>query len=30
MTYRSQNWLIAKTDGANWFFNARTSPVRTA
>jgi hypothetical protein len=21
MTYRSQNWLINKTDGANWFFN---------
>jgi hypothetical protein len=20
MTYRSQNWLINKTDGANWFF----------
>ena len=22
MNYRSQNWLINKTDGANWFFNA--------
>ena len=22
MTYRAQTWLIAKTDGANWFFNA--------
>jgi hypothetical protein len=22
MTYRSQNWLINQTDGANWFFNA--------
>ena len=22
MTYRSQNWLIDKTDGANWFFHA--------
>ena len=22
MTYRSQSWLINKTDGANWFFNA--------
>jgi hypothetical protein len=22
MTYRSQNWLINKTDGANWFTNA--------
>ena len=22
MTYRSQNWLINKTDGANWFLNA--------
>ena len=22
MTYRSQNWLVNKTDGANWFFNA--------
>ena len=21
MTYRSQNWLINKTDGANWFLN---------
>src|SRR6516162_4805248 len=21
MTYRSQSWLINKTDGANWFFN---------
>jgi hypothetical protein len=21
MTYRSQNWLINKTDGANWFFS---------
>jgi hypothetical protein len=21
MTYRSQNWLINQTDGANWFFN---------
>jgi hypothetical protein len=21
MMYRSQNWLINKTDGANWFFN---------
>ena len=23
MTYRSQNWLVNKTDGANWFFQAR-------
>ena len=30
MTYRSQNWLVNKTDGANWFFTARTSPARTA
>ena len=30
MTYRSQNWLVNKTDGANWFFQARTSPGRTA
>src|SRR5262245_14099032 len=22
MNYRAQTWLIAKTDGANWFFNA--------
>ncbi len=22
MTYRSQNWLINQTDGANWFLNA--------
>jgi Carboxypeptidase regulatory-like domain len=22
MTYRSQNWLLNQTDGANWFFNA--------
>jgi hypothetical protein len=22
MSYRAQTWLIAKTDGANWFFNA--------
>ena len=22
MTYRSQNWLVAKTDGANWFFSS--------
>src|SRR5262245_42707697 len=22
VNYRSQNWLINKTDGANWFFNA--------
>jgi hypothetical protein len=22
MTYRSQNWLINKTDGANWFVNS--------
>jgi len=22
MTYRSQSWLLNKTDGANWFFNA--------
>jgi hypothetical protein len=22
ITYRSQNWLVAKTDGANWFTNA--------
>ncbi|HUK35664.1 MAG TPA: carboxypeptidase regulatory-like domain-containing protein, partial [Vicinamibacterales bacterium] len=22
MTYRSQNWLINLTDGANWFFNS--------
>jgi Carboxypeptidase regulatory-like domain len=22
MTYRSQNWLINQTDGANWFFSA--------
>jgi len=22
VTYRSQNWLVAKTDGANWFTNA--------
>ena len=22
MTYRSQNWLINKTDGANWFATA--------
>jgi len=21
MTYRSQNWLLNRTDGANWFFN---------
>jgi hypothetical protein len=21
MTYRSQNWLLNQTDGANWFFN---------
>ena len=22
MTYRSQNWLVNKTDGANWFFSS--------
>src|SRR5215470_8751978 len=22
MTYRSQSWLLNRTDGANWFFNA--------
>jgi hypothetical protein len=22
MTYRSQNWLVNKTDGANWFVNS--------